>query len=203
MTIRGMTISTIRGMTSRRMTSTIRGMISTIRRTIRLVGAGTMRIETPGICHQSFRMPPRIDDLGLGELPVDSGQDRALAGLLCTGNGVRSKPCESGRCWSMVLARGQDAGVLPTIHRQGIVRGSSGDRLVLLRGSSRWMGACSPISGVIVSPTGIYWLRIGSINSLPLVLVLVVVGWWMRHRYAPPICIADMVRRYGATICKA
>jgi hypothetical protein len=40
------------------------------------------RIETPGICHQSFRMPPRIDDLGLGELPVDSGQDRALAGLL-------------------------------------------------------------------------------------------------------------------------
>ncbi len=73
MTIRGMTISTIRGMTSRRMTSTIRGMISTIRRTIRLVGAGTMRIETPGICHQSFRMPPRIDDLGLGELPVDSG----------------------------------------------------------------------------------------------------------------------------------
>ena len=165
--------------------------------------AGTMRIETPGICHQSFRMPPRIDDLGLGELPVDSGWDRALAGLLCTGNGVRSKPCESGRCWSMVLARGQDAGVLPTIHRQGIVRGSSGDRLVLLRGSSRWMGACSPISGVIVSPTGIYWLRIGSINSLPLVLVLVVVGWWMRHRYAPPICIADMVRRYGATICKA
>jgi hypothetical protein len=44
--------------------------------------AGTMRIETPGICHQSFRMPPRIDDLGLGELPVDSVQDRALAGLL-------------------------------------------------------------------------------------------------------------------------
>jgi len=38
-----------------------------------LVGAGTMRIETPGICHQSFRMPPRIDYLGLGELPVDSG----------------------------------------------------------------------------------------------------------------------------------
>jgi hypothetical protein len=103
----------------------------------------------------------------------------------------------------MVLARGQDAGVLPTIHRQGIVRGSSGDRLVLLRGSSRWMGACSPISGVIVSPTGIYWLRIGSINSLPLVLVLVVVGWWMRHRYGATICTTDMHCRYGATICKA
>ena len=62
-------------------------------------------------------------------------------------------------------------------------------------------GACAVISGVIVSPAVIYWFRIGSINSLPLVLVLVV-GWlvdappiWcddMHHRYAPPICIADM-----------
>jgi hypothetical protein len=36
-------------------------------------------------------------------------------------------------------------------------------------------------------------------RSLVLVLVLVVVGWWMR-RYAPPIWIADMDCRYGATI---
>ena len=67
---------------------------STIRMVPVPVGAVTMRtrIETPGICHQSFRMPPRIDDLGFGELPVDSAQDRALAGLLCAGNGVRPKP---------------------------------------------------------------------------------------------------------------
>ena len=110
-------------------------------------------------------MPPRIDDLGLGELPVDSTQDRALAGLLCAGNGVRLKPGESGR-WRDGSGTGSGCrGVVSPIVR--------GIALVLLRGSSRWMGACSPISGVIVSPTGIYWFRIGSINSLPLVLVLV------------------------------
>jgi len=69
----------------------------------------------------------------------------------------------------MVLALGQDAWVLPAIVS------SSGDRLVLLRGSSRWMGACSVISGVIVSPAGFHRLRIGSVNSFPLVLVLVLV----------------------------
>jgi hypothetical protein len=72
-------------------------------------------------------MPPIIDDLGLGELPVDSAQDQALAGLLCAGNGARLKP---GGIWSMlvdggmVLVMGQDAGVLPAI-----VRGSSGTAL--------------------------------------------------------------------------
>lgn len=81
------------------------------------------RIETPGICHQSFRMPPRIDDLGLGELSVDSAQDRALAGLLCAGNGARLKPGESGRCWDG-SALGQDAGG----DASPIVRGSSGCR---------------------------------------------------------------------------
>ena len=71
-------------------------------------------------------MPPRIDDLGLGELPVDSAQDRALAGLLCAGNGVRLQPGESGRCWDG-SALGQDAGVLPAIVRGSIWCGS-GDR---------------------------------------------------------------------------
>jgi hypothetical protein len=37
------------------------------------------------------------------------------------------------------------------------------------------------------------------IHSRSLVLVLVVVGWWMR-RYAPPIWCDDMHCRYGATI---
>jgi hypothetical protein len=43
---------------------------------IRLVPVGCRnhaRIETPGICHQPLITAPRIDDLGLGELPVDSG----------------------------------------------------------------------------------------------------------------------------------
>ena len=79
---------------------------------------------------------------------------------------------------------------------------SSGDRLVLLWGSSGWMGACSPISGVIVSPAGIYWPATGSVNSFPFV------GsggwfwfWWWMRRYAPLIWCDDMRRRYGATIC--
>lgn len=142
-------------------------------------------------------MPPRINDLGLGELPVDSAQDRALAGLLCAGNGVKPKPGESDR-WRDGSALGQDAG--------GIVRGSS-----------RWMGACSVISGVIVSPAGISGPAPGALihsRSLVLVLVLVVVVlvlvvdatiWCddMHHRYALPICTTDMVRRYGEPICKA
>ena len=114
--------------------------------TIRLVPVGCRnhaRIETPGICHQSFRIPPRIDDLGSGELSVDSAQDRALAGLLCAGNGVNL--VDAG----MVLVLGQDAwGV--ACHRQGIVRGSIW-----------WTGACSVISGVIVSPAVISGAAIG------------------------------------------
>lgn len=94
------------------------------------VGSGWFRnhtrIETPGICHQSLITAPRIDDLGSGELSVDSAQDRALAGLLCAGNGARLKPGESGRCWDG-SALGQDAGGC-FAHRQGIVRGSSGCR---------------------------------------------------------------------------
>jgi hypothetical protein len=81
------------------------------------------RIETPGICHQSFRMPPRIDDLGSGELQVDSAQDRALAGLLCAGNGVRPKPGESDR-WR----DGSGTGSGCRGDSQGIVRGLSGCR---------------------------------------------------------------------------
>ena len=84
------------------------------------------RIETPGICHQSLITAPRIDDLGSGELSVDSAQDRVLAGLLCAGNEARLKPGESGRCWDG-SALGQDAG--------GIVRGSSGCRQDVVRGS--------------------------------------------------------------------
>lgn len=111
---------------------------------------------------------------------------------------MRSKPCESGR-WRDGSGTGS-----------GCV-GFSGAALVLLWGSSRWMGACSVISGVLVSPAGIYWLRIGSINSLPFVGSgsgsgsggWLVVGGWLMRRYAPPICIADMHCRYGATICKA
>lgn len=90
----------------------------------------------------------------------------------------------------MVLVMGQDAWVLPAI-----VRGSSGTAL----GSSRWMGACSVISGVIVSPAAIYWFRIGSINSFGSGsgggwLVDAPPIWCddMHHRYALPICIADM-----------
>ena len=120
-------IRTIRGMT------TIRGMISTCPdQQHHQDGSGSgwfrnhTRIETPGICHQSFRMPPRIDDLGSGELSVDSAQDRALAGLLCAGNGARLKPGESGRCWDG-SALGQDAGGC-FAHRQGRRRMSSGDR---------------------------------------------------------------------------
>jgi hypothetical protein len=55
------------------------------------------------------------------------------------------------------------------------------------------MGACSPISGVIVSPAGIYWFRIGSINSFGSGSG----GGWLVDA---TICIADMHCRYGATI---
>jgi len=57
------------------------------------------------------------------------------------------------------------------------------------------MGACSVVLGAILSPAVIYGPAIGSVNSFPLVLVLVVVD--------ATICIADMHCRYGATICKA
>jgi hypothetical protein len=105
---------------------------------------------------------------------------------------------KTGGIWSMlvdggmVLVLGQDAS-----------GDASGDRQNVVRGSIWCAGACAVISGVIVSPTGIYWLRTGSINSFPLVLVLVLVvvvvvdATDMHHRYAPPICIADMVRRYA------
>lgn len=152
------------------------------------------RIETPGICHQSLITAPRIDDLGLGELPVDSAQDRALAGLLCAGNGARPKPGESDR-W-------RDA--------SPIVRGLSGDCQDVVRGSIWCAGACAVISGVIVSPAGISGAAIGCVNSFPfvrsfvrsLVLVLVVVDATicaadMVRRYAQPICIDDMVNRYA------
>ena len=66
------------------------------------------------------------------------------------------------------------------------------------------MGECSVISGVIVNPASIYWLRywlrIGSVNSFPFVGS----GGWlvggcddMRHRYALPIWCDDMHRRYA------
>lgn len=75
----------------------------------------------------------------------------------------------------------------------------------VVRGSSRWMGACAVISGVIVSPAGISGSVIGCVRSfvrsLVLVLVLVVDATIciadMHCRYAPPICIDDMVRRYA------
>jgi hypothetical protein len=107
----------------------------------------------------------------------------------------------AGWFWHWVRMPGGGGVVSP------IVRGSSGTALGIV-----WMDGCvfGRLLGV-VSPTGIYWLRIGSVNSLPLVLVLVVVlvvvvvGGCddMRHRYGATICATDMVRRYGATICKA
>ena len=86
---------------------------------------------------------------------------------------------------------------------------SSGDRLVLLWGSIWCAGACAVISGVIVSPAGIYWFRywfrIGSINSFGSGsgsggwLVDAPPIWCddMHHRYALPIWCDDMVRRYA------
>ena len=158
------------------------------------VGSGWFRnhtrIETPGICHQSLITAPRIDDLGSGELSVDSAQDRALAGLLCAGNGARLKPGESGRCWDG-SALGQDAGGC-FAHRQDVVRGSI------------WCaGACAVISGVIVSPAGISGPAPGAlIHSCSLVLVLVLVVVVVVVVDAT-ICAADMVRRYAPPICKA
>jgi len=79
-------------------------------------------------------MPLRIDDLGLGGLPVDSVQDRALAGLLCAGNGVRSKPGESGRCWDGSGTGSGCRGVVsPIVRIQDVVRMSSGCRQDVVR----------------------------------------------------------------------
>ena len=205
--------STIRRMTSRtirRMTSTIRGMISTCpdqpHHQDHPVGwlPEPCKNRTSGICHQSFRMPPRIDDLGLGELPVDSTQDRALAGLLCAGNGVRLKPGESGRWRSMLV----DAGrwFWYWVRMRGVFWCCSGAALVLLWGSSRWMGACAVISGVIVSPAVISGPAIGCVNSFPFVRWFWFwfwFWWWWMRRYAPPIWCDDMHHRYALPICKA
>ena len=170
--------------------TTIRGMISTCPdQQHHQDGSGSgwfrnhTRIETPGICHQSFRMPPRIDDLGLGELPVDSAQDRALAGLLCAGNGLGLKPGESGR-WRD--GSGTGSGCV------GLFRPSSGDHQVRLRGSIWWMGACSVMSGVIVSPAGISGPAPG--RSFVRSFVCSGGGWLVGG------CATDMHCRYGATI---
>jgi hypothetical protein len=64
------------------------------------------------------------------------------------------------------------------------------------------MGACSPISGVIVSPAVISGPVIGCVNSFPFVRWFWFWFWWlvdaticatdMHCRYAPPIWCDDM-----------
>jgi len=158
-------------------------------------------------------MPLRIDDLGLGGLPVDSVQDRALAGLLCAGNGVRSKPGESGRCWDGSGTGSGCRGVVsPIVRIQDVVRMSSGcrqDASGCVRGSIWCAGACAVISGVIVSPAVISGPAIGCVNSFPFVRWFWF-WWWlvggcddMDCRYGATIWCDDMHCRYGATICKA
>jgi hypothetical protein len=56
------------------------------------------------------------------------------------------------------------------------------------------MGACSVVLGAILSPAVIYGPAIGSVNSFPLVLVLVLVV------VDATICATDMVRRYALPI---
>jgi len=148
------------------------------------------RIETPGICHQPLITAPRIDDLGLGELPVDSTQDRALADLLCAGNGVRLKPGESGR-WRDGSGTGSGCrGV--ACHRQGIVWYCSGDRL----GGWVRVRSCWAFSSVLRAFPGLRLAALIHSRSLVLVLVLVV-GWWLVDA---TICATDMHCRYALPI---
>ena len=107
----------------------------------------------------------------------------------------RGNLVDGGMVLVLLLVLGQDA----SGDRQDVVRGSSGCR----QGIDLVAGACSVISGVIVNPASIYWLRIGSVNSFPFVRSGGGGGGCddMRHRYAPPICATDMRHRYGATIC--
>jgi hypothetical protein len=81
-----------------------------------------------------------------------------------------------------------------------MLRPSSGDLLVRLRGSIWWMGACAVMSGVIVSPAGISGPAPGRsfVRSFVRLLVLVVVVVVVVDA---TICIADMVRRYAPPIC--
>jgi hypothetical protein len=84
----------------------------------------------------------------------------------------------------MVLVLGQDAGVLPAIVS------SSGDRLVLLWGSSGWMGACSAVCWV----SSVLRAFTGSGSA-----ALIHYRWFWWWLVDATICATDMRRRYGAT----
>ena len=79
------------------------------------------------------------------------------------------------------------------------VRMRQGMRQDVVRGSIWCAGACSVISGVIVSPAVISGPAIGSVNSFPFVRSFVGSGGgWLVDA---TICATDMDCRYGATIC--
>ena len=102
---------------------------------------------------------------------------------------------ETGLIWSMAGWFGTGSGC------QGIVRGLSGDRQGIVRGSIWWMGACAVISGVIVSPAGISGPAPGAlIHSCSFVRSFVGSGGSGSGGGGGGGC-DDMRRRYGATIC--
>jgi len=131
------------------------------------------------------------------------GPWRACCALAMGRDQNRVNLVDAGRCWSMVLARGQDA----SGDRQGIVRMSSGCRQDVVRMSSEcrqgivWMDGCVfGRVGVIVDSAGISGPATGSVNSFPFVGSGSGGGGWLMRRYAPPICIADMHCRYALPI---